>query len=241
MQIIKGDCLSEMQKLPDGVADMVLTDPPYSSGGTFSTMRKASTKKKYTGHEYNGAASLPSFSGDNMDLRSYSFFMREIFMECRRLTKEGGVIATFIDFRNLPATTDALQMAGWIWRGVAVWDKIQCRPQMGRYRNQCEFVVWGSNGDMPTSTDRPPLPGLYQYMNVATQERQHQTEKPVQLMRDLMEIVPKGAVVLDPFMGSGSTGVACAQTGRDFIGIEQNDHYFTVAKTRIEQALPMLV
>ena len=59
----------------------------------------------------------------------------------------------FIDWRQLPAATDALQWAGWIWQGTAVWDKGNSRPQKGRFRQQAEYIVWGSNGDMPISRD----------------------------------------------------------------------------------------
>ena len=61
-------------------------------------------------------------------------------------------------------------------------------------------------------------------------------QKPVALMRDLMAIAPEGGVVLDPFMGSGSTGVACAETGRSFVGVEMTEHYYSVARARIAEA-----
>ena len=58
-----------------------------------------------------------------MDQHSFIQFMTHVSMELRELTKEGGTIAAFIDWRNLPAMTDAIQMVGWVWRGVIVWDK----------------------------------------------------------------------------------------------------------------------
>lgn len=162
-----------------------------------------------------------------------------IFAAARQKTKESGIIAAFIDWRNLPAMTDALQAAGWTWRGVAIWDKKSSRPQQGRFRNQVEYVVWGSNGPLPFKRGVPPLPGVYSHANVSTRKRSHQTEKPVALMRDLLEIVPRGAKVLDPFMGSGSTGVACVETGRDFVGIELGAEYFETALQRIGAAEPL--
>lgn len=236
-ELFHGDCLELMQNIPDNSVDMILTDPPYSSGGTFAGDRKKSTGVKYTDTGFNGAASLPDFSGDNMDQRIFTEFMRMVFARARKKTKPSGIIAAFVDWRNLPALSDALQAAGWTWRGVVVWDKKNSRPQMGRYRNVCEFVVWGSNGALPTDRGVLPLPGLYTYANVATQKRNHQTEKPVQLMEDLLEIVPSGARVLDMFMGSGSTGVACINTGREFIGIELSEYYYKVAQERIKKAI----
>lgn len=160
-----------------------------------------------------------------------------VFAKARLKSKPGAIVASFIDWRNLPALTDSIQAAGWVWRGVAIWDKKSSRPQKGRFRNQCEYVVWGSNGPLPLERGIGVLPGLYSHSNVPTQRRSHQTEKPVQLMEEILEIAPQGATVLDPFMGSGSTGVACINTGRDFIGIELDAGYFETAKGRIDKAI----
>jgi len=68
-----------------------------------------------------------------------------------------------------------------------------------------------------------------------THEKHHQTEKPVDLLENLIRIVPEGAIVLDYFMGSGSTGIACLNTGRNFTGIELDETYFKIAENRINQ------
>lgn len=78
------------------------------------------------------------------------------------------------------------------------------------------------------------LPGFYEY--IAPRDRVHVTQKPLALMRDLLRIVPPGATVLDPFMGSGTTGVACVQTGRAFVGIELDPAHFDNACERINEA-----
>lgn len=95
--LLRGDCLDLLDTLDDGVADMVVCDPPYSSGGLYAGQRKASTKKKYTDDDYNGAARKPSFTGDNMDQRAFTEFMRWVCVKFREKTKEGGVIALFVD------------------------------------------------------------------------------------------------------------------------------------------------
>ena len=155
-----GDCFRVLEELPERDVDGVIIDPPYSSGGTFSTMRKGDTYKKYcrSGSEFGKDK---SFTGDNMDMRSFTLFLREVLFSARLKTKDQGVCCVFIDFRNLPAVADALQMAGWIWRGIAVWDKKSSRPQMGRFKNQCEYIVWGSNGDLPTERGVGVLDGLF--------------------------------------------------------------------------------
>lgn len=232
------DCMEGLAAIPDGSVDLVLTDPPYSSGGAFSGDRRSRTGVKYTATDYEGAVTLPDFSGDNMDQRGFMEFCRQVFAKCREKTKPEGVIAAFIDWRNLPALCDSLQAAGWVWRGIAVWNKPNGRPQKGRYRNEFEFVVWGSNGPMPFDRGVGCLPGYYRYPNVASKDRQHQTEKPLQLIKDLLEIVPAGATVLDPFMGSGTTAVACLQTGRNYIGFELSKEYHATALQRIAAEAP---
>lgn len=146
----------------------------------------------------------------------------------------------FVDWRNFPAMTDAVQMAGWVWRGVVVWDKGISRNQPGRFRNDCEFVVWCSNGDLPidwkAAKGTTALPGVYHVPIVAPKQRFHQTEKPVELLESLLAICPPGGIVLDAFMGSGSTGVAAVKTGRSFIGVELSDQYFDTATKRIQEA-----
>lgn len=235
------DCIEGLAAVPDNSVDLVLTDPPYSSGGAFSGDRRSRTGVKYTATDYEGAAALPDFSGDNMDQRGFTEFCRQVLAKCREKTKPEGVIACFIDWRNLPALTDALQAAGWVWRGIAVWNKPNGRPQKGRYRNEFEFIVWGSNGAMPFERGVGCLPGYYRYSNVQSKDRVHQTEKPLQLIQDLLEIVPKGAIVLDPFMGSGTTAEACLRTGRSFIGFELSKEYHAVAMQRIENTVDELL
>lgn len=235
------DCLEGLREIPDNSVDLVVTDPPYSSGGAFSGDRRSRTATKYTATYYEGAAQLPDFSGDNMDQRGFMEFTRQVFAKCREKTKPEGVIACFIDWRNLPALCDSLQAAGWVWRGIAVWNKPNGRPQKGRFRNEFEFIVWGRNGPMPFDRGVGCLPGYYRYPNVASKDRQHQTEKPLQLIEDLLEIVPKGATVLDPFMGSGTTAVACVRTGRNYIGFELGKEYHEIALQRIAAETPVEV
>lgn len=97
-----------MTNIPDGSVDMVLTDPPYSSGGLFAGDRKASTRAKYTDDDYNGAARFPNFSGDNMDQRSFMEFMRMTLFRARLKCKNGAIAAVFVDWRNLAAMIDSL-------------------------------------------------------------------------------------------------------------------------------------
>lgn len=121
-----------------------MTDPPYASGGTKQNERNRTTNQKYSSMKAENA--LPDFDGDNKDQRSWTHWMAEWLYDVRKACKRGAPICLFIDWRQYPSITDALQWAGWIWRGTAVWDKGNSRPQKGRFRQQAEYIVWGSNG-----------------------------------------------------------------------------------------------
>lgn len=90
IQLMQGNCLFELENVPDNSVDMILTDPPYSSGGMFAGNRKKDTKSKYTSDEYSGAARFQNFSGDNMDQRVFMAFYREVFGKAKKKMKEGG-------------------------------------------------------------------------------------------------------------------------------------------------------
>ncbi len=238
ISLYQGDCLELMKEIPDGSVDMVLTDPPYSSGGLFAEDRKATTRTKYTNRDYNGAARFQNFSGDNMDQRSFTEFMRMVLSKTRQKSKAESVCAAFVDWRNIAAMIDALQSAGWIYRGIIVWDKGNSRPIPNRFRNDCEYVIWGTNGPRKTEYIDGVFigAGCYHTKSVPTKQKHHQTEKPVELLEKLLAICESGGTVLDPFMGSGSTGVACVNTGCSFIGMELDPGYFETAKRRIDEA-----
>lgn len=232
----QGDALSVLSTLPDNCVDSVITDPPYNSGGRTAKERTSRTaRQKYTSADAGHA--LPDFTGENMDQRSYGFWLTQIMTEAQRATRPGGTALLFTDWRQLPITTDAIQAAGWVWRGVLAWHKPAARPQKGRFTQNCEFIVWGSNGDMDGSRNEVYLPGLYSGSQPTGRKRQHITQKPVEVMRELVKISPPGGTVLDFCAGSGSTGVAALLEGRDFIGVEKTRHYAEIASDRLTEAV----
>lgn len=230
--LYRGDALAVLRELPDASVDAVITDPPYSSGGLMRGDRAvAGSHGKYQGDAVN---LLPEFGGDSRDQRSYAYWCALWLAECRRVTKPAGLLMTFTDWRQTPATTDAVQSGGWVWRGLVPWYKPNTRPQSGRFTAQCEYVVWASNGAMPVDRSRGTFPGFYQYQ--PERNKEHVTQKPLGLMRDLVAIVPEDGLILDPFMGSGTTGVASTTSRRRFVGVEMTDHYCRVAEQRIRAA-----
>ncbi|MDT0382310.1 site-specific DNA-methyltransferase [Streptomyces sp. DSM 42041] len=232
----QGDALAVLATLPDDCVDSVITDPPYNSGGRTAKERTArSARQKYTSAD--ASHGLADFTGENMDQRSYSYWLTQIMTEAQRLTTLGGTALLFTDWRQLPVTTDAIQAAGWLWRGVLAWHKPQARPQKGRFTQNCEFIVWASNGPLDAARHPVYLPGLYSASQPSGAVRQHITQKPVSVMRELVKICPEDGTVLDFCAGSGSTGVAALLEGRDFIGVEKTKHYFAIAERRLDEAL----
>lgn len=231
--LLHGDMLQIVKAFEPGVFDGVVTDPPYASGGWKQNEKNRSTTQKYSSMKEENA--LPDFDGDCKDQRSWTHWMAAWLYEVRKACKPGAPICLFIDWRQYPSITDALQWAGWIWRGVAVWDKMSSRPQKGRFRQQTEYVVWGSNGPMPINRPVACLPGVFRYAN--PQNRVHVTEKPLQLMRDIVKIVEPGGRILDPFAGSATTILAAVLEGYEAVGIEVTDAYYKCGIEKMRKAL----
>lgn len=233
-KIIPGDALTLLRELPDESIDAVVTDPPYSSGGQFRGDRMAPPSEKYqnTGTE----RSYPEFHGDTRDQRGYGYWSALWLSECWRVAKPGAPICVFTDWRQLPITTDAVQAGGWTWLGVVPWDKTEgARPQRGRFRAQCEYIVWGAKGQLWSDGEGPCLPGCFRVV-VRQADKFHVTGKPTDLMRAVLQICPPGGIVLDPFAGSGTTGVAARELGMSFIGFDRTPAYVPIAAERIANA-----
>lgn len=235
-EIRTGESLAVLRELPDASFDALITDPPYSSGGMFRGDRMADPGVKYVQTVTQSAR--PEFAGDNRDQRSYGYWVTLWLSECLRVLKPGAPAVLFSDWRQLPITTDALQSGGWVWRGIAVWDKTEAsRPTMGGFRSQSEFMVWGTNGPRDPGPCEAVgcLPGVFRH-GVKQADKHHITGKPTALMREVVRVCVPGGRILDPFAGSGTTIVAALAEGRGGLGIERTEEYSRVARERCEAA-----
>lgn len=237
-----GDSLDIMRHLEAGAVDALVTDPPYSSGGFTRGDRMADPRSKYLRADSEQAEVLGNFGGDNRDQRAYLAWCGLWLSLALRVSKPGAIAGLFTDWRQLPTTTDALQVGGWVWRGIGQWIKTTCRPQKGRFAAAAEYLVWGSAGGMGADGNGVCAPGATWEEPTVLEgtpigaEREHVTQKPEAVMRWALSIVPEGGLVLDPFTGSGSTGVAALQTGRRFVGIEAERAYCEIAARRLTEA-----
>lgn len=238
-----GEALDVLRQLPGESVDVVMTDPPYSSGGMFRSDRVMDPAQKYRGWSQNadGSSRKPtaeygSFGGDSRDQRTFMMWVGAWSFQCLRVAKPGGQAFMFTDWRQLPATTDAAQIGGWTWRGIVVWDKGVGRPMKGRFRNHLEYVVWSSHGPIAPTEDYPST--LIAVPTVSAAEREHVTQKPTELLRQLLRVVPGDRLtILDPFAGSGSTLVAAKDAGHRAIGIEVDERYCEIAAKRLAQGV----
>ncbi|GAA2516567.1 DNA-methyltransferase [Winogradskya humida] len=231
----QGDALAVLPTIEPESVDLVLTDPPYNSGGrTQSDRTKTSARDKYVSGDAQHA--LADFVGDNRDQRSYTAWLGLILAHCLTAARSGASLLVFTDWRQLPATSDALQAGGWLWRGIIPWHKPVNRPKLGGFRAECEYLLWGSKGSIDGTRNPVYLPGLYSASQPRGAKRVHITQKPHELLVDLVQVCVPGGRVLDPFAGSGSTGLAALQTGRSFFGIESNGHYADLARQRLSAA-----
>ncbi len=232
-QLILGDSLDVLRKLPDNSVDAVITDPPYCSGGRSVSERAMPPSKKYE-QTSNKVVHRPDFIGDAKDVRSWLHWCILWINECHRVLKPSGYFLMFSDWRQLPTATDAVQMGEIAWRGIVPWNKGggSRAPHKGYFRHQCEYIVWGTKGSCMKAIHDGPYAGCFNFP-VKQSDKFHMTGKPTPLMEELIKIIPEGGVILDPFAGSGTTLIAAKMHNRNYIGIEKTQVYFDIANQRL--------
>ena len=243
IELHNDDSIRFLQGQKSDTFDLVVADPPYSSGGMTRSDRSMTTKGKYLSGDSGNIPKLLDFEGDNRDQRSYLAWSYLWMSEAMRCMKDGAVIVVFTDWRQLPITTDAVQAAGFVWRGIVPWYKQASRPMADRFTSSCEYAIWCTKGvrsvDMGDKEAKYPE-GFYQYRPPSN--RIHVTEKPVELYRHIYQVCRDGAHILDPFLGSGNSAIAAHQEGRGlcYTGVEINAEVYGVAKERVIPTISQL-
>lgn len=229
----QGDCLELMKDIPDKSIDLILTDPPYliskksgfNSGGAWNNAEDKRLQK-----------TPPKTDFGEWDKKEIDFFT--VFKEFYRVLKYGGTVICFFDIWKMQYLKQIAEENRFKQFRLIRWDKTNPVPvnsKLNYLSNATEHALTCVKGSKPTFHSEYNI-GVFKYPICSGKERtEHPTQKPLSLMQELLKIhTNDNDVVLDPFMGSGSTGVACINTGRNFIGIELDENYFNIAKERIE-------
>lgn len=207
------DCLPVLQAYASQSIDVIITDPPYGVGRD-----KGFAGKAAFGGGNGKAIERKRYVGEWDNSRPEKIYFDEMLRVAKKVLIFGGNY--FTDY--LPVSTH------WL-----VWDKAQTMPSFG----DCE-LIW-------TNIDRKSVKWIKREWNGLLgkeKKRFHATQKPESIMMWLVQnYTGKNDLVCDPFMGSGTTGVACMNLGRYFIGIERDDHYFEIADRRVRQADSQLI
>jgi len=214
-----GDSLQIMPMLEK--VDCVVTDPPYplTSGGNNTS-------------ELGGCLSKHNYNNDGKIVEC-NITWKQINNMCYEALKDNGNAYIMSNNRNLEKALRWFRKSGFGFHNILVWDKCTVTPNRF-YMLGVEFGLFGYKGRARYINDMS-LSNLFKAPN--SKGNEHPTEKPVELMACWIEqSTDKGGLVIDPFMGSGTTLVACAKTGRKGIGIEIDKQYFDVACRRVEFA-----
>ena len=250
-EIIIGDCLAELARLPDGSVDLVFADPPYNL-------------------QLEGALSRPDQSvvdavDDDWDkfasFAHYDDFTRKWLSEARRILKPDATIFVIGSYHNIFRVGAIMQDLGfWILNDI-VWRKANPMPNFRgrRFTNAHETMIWASKG--PTAKSYTfnydalkagnedcqvrsdwflPICTGGERLKDAAGRKTHPTQKPEALLaRVLLSASNPGDLVLDPFFGSGTTGAVARRLRRKFIGIERDTTYAAAARARIDAVEPL--
>ncbi|HHX89007.1 MAG TPA: site-specific DNA-methyltransferase, partial [Paracoccus sp.] len=245
-QILAGDCIEVMNGLPEGSVDLIFADPPYNL--------------QLKGALHRPDNSLVDAVDDDWDqfssFAAYDRFTRDWLKAARRLLKPNGALWVIGSYHNIFRVGAALQDAGyWILNDV-VWRKSNPMPNFKgkRLTNAHETLIWATKSEGAKYTfNYEALKALNEGIQMRSDwvlpictgherlkdengDKAHPTQKPEALLhRILIGTTNPGAVVLDPFFGTGTTGAVAKMLGRDFIGIEREAAYRKAATARLDK------
>ena len=217
MDLYNCDCLEVMKGIESGSVDAIITDPPYNiaQDNNFKTM---------------GRAGIDFGEWDKgFDLFSY---IDEVF----RVAKNGGSFVVFNDWKNLGDISKYAEKLGFITKDMIRLEKSNPMPRNRdrRYITDYECAIWFVKPKAKWVFNRQSDTYERPKFVASIEKGLHPTQKSLPLMEWLVKIHSnEGDTILDPFMGSGTTGLACKNLGRNFIGIEQDESYFKIAQERI--------
>jgi len=211
-KIICGDSLKILKQLPDNSVDLVLTDPPYGM-----MFRSNYRKVKY----------------DKIENDDSLWWLQIFCNELKRVSKIDSHIYIFCSFHKVDVFKQELEKHFNV-KNILIWEKNNTGmgDLQGDYAPKYEMIIFCSNGSKKLNGNRD----ANIIKESKTGNKLHPTEKPVELIKYLVtKSSNEDDIILDPFLGSGTTAVACKQLKRNYIGIELSQEYVDIANKRLEQ------
>lgn len=206
------DAAKLLAKIPEGKVDLIATDPPY-------------------GINYQSHVRATRFEYLEGDKKPETAWLSGAY----RVLKDGGAMYCFTRFDVYPDWYKAAVEAGFKVKNVLLWKKpgLGMGDLKGAYAYTTEMIIFGVKGRHLLRGGREG--DVLEYPRENVQEYKHPTQKPVSLMAHLIEkSSDEGELVLDPFAGSGTTGVAALRLGRDFLGCEIDEDYARLCMKRLK-------
>jgi modification methylase len=249
-QVLVGDCLQELAKLPERSVDLVFADPPYNLQLERDLLRPNNTKVDGVDEDWD---KFQSFA-------DYDRFSRAWLAECRRILKPDGAIWVIGSYHNVFRLGAAMQDLGFWIQNDVIWRKVNPMPNFRgkRFTNAHETLIWAGrdakarvtfnyeamkalNDDVQMRSDWLfPICAGPERLKDGDGRKAHPTQKPEALLhRVLLATTNPGDVVLDPFFGTGTTGAVARALGRRWIGIERDQAYAAAAEKRIARVQPL--
>lgn len=248
-QIIQGDCIQVLEGLPEKFVDMIFADPPYNLQLRNELWRPNMTRVDAVDETWDKFASF----------EEYDAFTRQWLQACRRVLKDTGTIWVIGTYHNIHRVGSILQDLGYWMLNEIVWIKTNPMPNFRgvRFTNAHETLIWAQkvrgapytfnhhamkalNDDLQMRSDwyLPICSGAERLRREG--QKVHATQKPEALLyRVILASTNPGDVVLDPFLGSGTTAAVAKKLGRHWIGIERDPRYVEAAQKRIATAQPL--
>ncbi len=240
----EGDCIDIMGNMPKGNVHLILTDPPYnaSNGGVNLPNNKT-----------GGAYYKVNEKWDKFSQNNYIEFTKKWIDKADKLLVPNGSIMICASLHNIGEIIVTLKNRKYKFINLITWKKTNPMPNITRrtLTHSTEFVVWFAKGagwkfnykDMKKYNKGKQLRDVWEFPLCQGSERikgkngraAHPTQKPLKLFQRLIEMATdKGDVIIDPFIGSGTTAVAAKKLKRNWVGIENNKEYLDLANKRIE-------
>lgn len=233
LKIFQESCLQTMEKMDEASVDLILTDPPYNLG---LFMQSRETNLKQMRENFFGAAGW-----DNLEYDAWLDSMDNFFSYASRVMKKGGSMIMFMSIIKVESIISLAEKHGFYYKTTGIWHKLNPMPRNMNlhFINSTEswiyFVYKKRTGTF--NNNNKAIHDFIETSVVPAGERKlgkHPTQKPVSLMEHFIDLLSNpGDTVFDPFMGSGSTGVAALKLNRNFVGSEIDPSYFEICTRRL--------